>query len=108
MPVELSYCIVNTAQRELLVRCLAGLRRSACAGHQANECHMQGAVGCGIEQGLGNPQAPLLQWEVTEPRLALSPATVANLAADHAGQPVWVSQIGIHAASDPLLLHHIP
>lgn len=58
--------------------------------------------------GLGNPQAPTLQWEVTEARLALSAATVANLAVAHAGQSLWVRQIGIHAASDPLLLHLIP
>ena len=58
--------------------------------------------------GLGDPQAPILQWEVAEPRLVLPSATRAELTASHPGQPVWVSQIGIHAPSDPLLLHIIP
>ena len=54
--------------------------------------------------GLGSTLAPVLQWEVLEPRLDLA----AGFIASHSGQPIWVRQIGSHAASDPLLLHTIP
>jgi hypothetical protein len=54
--------------------------------------------------GLGDDAAPVLQWEVTEPWLDLAPALVAELSANHAGAPLWVRQIGSHAASDRLLL----
>jgi len=57
--------------------------------------------------GLGDASAPLLQWEVTDPWLDLTPATIADLSANHAGTPLWVRQIGSHSASDPLLLHVI-
>lgn len=58
--------------------------------------------------GLGDPLAPAMQWQVTEPRLDLSGTTVATITASHHGQPVWVRQIGSHATSDPLLLHTLP
>lgn len=58
--------------------------------------------------GLGDPQAPALQWEVVEPSLELAPALLATITADHAGKPFWVRQIGSFSASDPLLLHTVP
>ncbi|TIX49374.1 phage tail protein [Alteraurantiacibacter aquimixticola] len=57
--------------------------------------------------GLGDPQSPDLLWEVSEPALSIAPATAATLAADHAGKPIWVRQVGSFSASDPLLLHTI-
>jgi hypothetical protein len=54
--------------------------------------------------GLGEGEAPSLRWELTEPRLELSAATMAELHAAYPGQPLWVRQIGSFALSDPLLL----
>ena len=54
--------------------------------------------------GLGPVAAPLLQWEVSQPLLALPPATLSTITAAHAGQSLWVRQIGRHALSDPLHL----
>ncbi len=54
--------------------------------------------------GVGDTDAPALRWELGEPRLTLSAATRASLAADHAGQPLWVRQVGSFATSQPLLL----
>jgi hypothetical protein len=54
--------------------------------------------------GLGDTESPVLRWEVSEPRLTLSAAMLAQLASDHPGQPMWVRQVGSHAASASLLL----
>lgn len=57
--------------------------------------------------GIGSTNQPERVWEVAEAMLDFSPADIADLQANHAGQPVWVRQIGSYAASDPLLLHTI-
>jgi len=57
--------------------------------------------------GIGSTTQPERVWEVAKAMLDFSPADIADLQANHAGQPVWVSQVGSHAASDPLLLHAI-
>ncbi|RPF71269.1 GTA baseplate fiber-binding domain-containing protein [Aurantiacibacter spongiae] len=56
------------------------------------------------EIGVGAPDRPDLGWQVSEPTLALSPATLENLRRDHSGKPLWVRQIGSFARSQPLLL----
>lgn len=58
--------------------------------------------------GLGDPAMPLAVWQLGTPRLELSPQSLAQLAADHPRAPLWVRQIGTHAASDPLLLTTLP
>jgi hypothetical protein len=58
--------------------------------------------------GVGNPASPPLQWEVAVPWLVLPAAMAANLLSNHSGEPIWVRQVGSHAASAPLLLHTIP
>ena len=54
--------------------------------------------------GLGDPEQPALRWELTQPQLELSAATLAQLSNEHPGQPLWVRQIGSFAVSPPLLL----
>jgi len=54
--------------------------------------------------GIGDPSSPLLVWTVGEPRLDLEAAAWADLVAAHAGQPVWVRQVGAASLSDPLFL----
>lgn len=54
--------------------------------------------------GLGSPDSPDLRWEITQPRLELSAPLRAELTATHAGQALWVRQVGSFAVSDPLLL----
>jgi hypothetical protein len=54
--------------------------------------------------GLGDADAPALRWELSQPLIEFSPATLAQLATDHPGEPLWVRQVGTFAASDPLLL----
>lgn len=54
--------------------------------------------------GLGDVPQPMLRWEVGTPLLELSAATWAALRAGHAGEALWVRQIGSFAISDPLLL----
>jgi len=54
--------------------------------------------------GVGAPDAPAAGWQLAEPRLELSVAEFAQLAASHPGSPLWVRQLGSFAASDPLLL----
>lgn len=54
--------------------------------------------------GLGNPDAPLMLWQLSQPGLELAAATLAALTAEHSGEPLWVLQVGSFAASDPLLL----
>ena len=58
--------------------------------------------------GLGNPAAPLVQWEATQPQLLLSSATLAQVGTTYSGQPLWVRQVGSRSASDALLLHVLP
>jgi len=57
--------------------------------------------------GIGSTTQPERVWEVAKAMLDFSPADIADLQANHAGQPVWVRQVGSYAASDPLLLHTI-
>jgi hypothetical protein len=54
--------------------------------------------------GVGSTDAPTLHWTLAAPALTLSPATAAALSADHAGEPLWVRQVGSFALSPPLLL----
>lgn len=54
--------------------------------------------------GLGGTAQPVLRWQLDEARLTLSAALLAQLAAEHAGKPLWVRQAGSFAQSDPLLL----
>jgi hypothetical protein len=58
----------------------------------------------GYTVGLGDTGQPALRWEVAQPRLELSAATLAQLSSEHAGEPLWVRQVGSFAASPPLLL----
>jgi hypothetical protein len=55
--------------------------------------------------GLGDPDAPLVGWEVSAPRLRLDAASVAKLTIEHMGASIWVRQVGSFAMSDPLVLH---
>jgi hypothetical protein len=54
--------------------------------------------------GLGDTGQPAVRWELHQARLELSAATLAQLSGAHAGQPLWVRQVGSFAASPPLLL----
>jgi len=54
--------------------------------------------------GLGNTEQPLLRWELAQPRLELSAATLAQLSSAHPGERLWVRQVGSFAVSPPLLL----
>jgi hypothetical protein len=54
--------------------------------------------------GIGASDAPALRWEPGEPRLEIPAAAWASIRAAHAGQPLWVRQIGTAALSPPLLL----
>jgi hypothetical protein len=54
--------------------------------------------------GLGDTAQPALRWELSQPRLELSAATVAHLSSEHPGQPLWVRQVGSFAVSPALLL----
>lgn len=54
--------------------------------------------------GLGPADAPAMRWETTQPSLTLAAQTMLQLAQAHAGQPLWVRQIGRFAPSAPLLL----
>jgi len=57
--------------------------------------------------GAGSPDNPAAMWEITETWLSLAPTTVSSLSAAHPGAPLWVRQVGSHAASPPLLLHSL-
>lgn len=54
--------------------------------------------------GLGSSENPAVRWEVTSPTLVIPAGARAELAAAHAGEPLWVRQIGSFAQSDALLL----
>jgi hypothetical protein len=58
--------------------------------------------------GIGEVEDPFLWWEVSEPVLSLSAATVASLETDHPGAALWVRQVGSFAMSPPLLLTTLP
>ncbi len=57
--------------------------------------------------GVGPAETPLASWQASEPSIAFSAPEWAALAA-HAGQPLWVRQVGSHALSAPLLLTVLP
>jgi len=57
--------------------------------------------------GLGPVEAPVAEWEVSEPQLILAGGVVSGLAAAHPAAPLWVRQIGRFAQSDPLLLTYL-
>ena len=57
------------------------------------------------EVGAGPAEAPIALWRVAEPTLALAAGDLAPLPP---GTPLWVRQIGSHAASPPLALHLVP
>lgn len=54
--------------------------------------------------GIGDTEQPVLRWELARSELELSSATLAQLSATHAGEPLWVRQVGSFALSPPLLL----
>ena len=54
--------------------------------------------------GLGPPDAPLLFWESPFPTLTIDAATAVAMAQQHAGQALWVRQLGRFAPSDPLFI----
>jgi len=56
------------------------------------------------EVGLGNPDAPLMSWQISTPELVLDAATMSQLQNQHPGQNLWVRQIGTFARSHPLYL----
>lgn len=58
--------------------------------------------------GFGPPSAPIASWETTEPRLALSPATLAQLVAADPAAGFHVYQRGSLALSEPLSLGLLP
>ena len=60
------------------------------------------------EIGIGEPAKPERIWTSDQPRFDLSAASLADVAAAHPGQPVWVRQSGSYARSLPLLLTHLP
>ncbi|KLE34456.1 phage tail protein [Aurantiacibacter luteus] len=56
------------------------------------------------EVGLGDPDAPDVMWQVSEPALVIASADLGALRSDHGGKALWVRQIGTHARSLPLLM----
>lgn len=54
--------------------------------------------------GIGDSDAPVLRWEPHVPRLEIAAAAWASIRAAHAGQPLWVRQVGTAALSPSLLL----
>ncbi|MEO6041800.1 MAG: phage tail protein [Croceibacterium sp.] len=54
--------------------------------------------------GIGNVDAPAVRWDLTEPRLDVPAALLADLSAAHPGQPLWVRQVGSFGTSPALLL----
>lgn len=57
--------------------------------------------------GVGPVDLPAAQWETKTTSLQIDAITLAELRADHAGQPIWVRQLGGQSASDPLHLYTI-
>ena len=56
------------------------------------------------EIGCGPVEAPALRWEVGTNELMLGSAAMAEIAASHAGEPLWVRQIGSFGLSPALFL----
>ena len=56
--------------------------------------------------GFGPADSPDAQWQVSEPCLALPPATWSDLVAQYPEAQLWVRQIGTHAVSLPVALPH--
>jgi hypothetical protein len=54
--------------------------------------------------GIGDSEAPDLRWETGVPLLEIDAARWLSIKSAHAGKPLWVRQVGIAAASIPLLL----
>lgn len=54
--------------------------------------------------GVGAVDSPALRWNCTAPELTLSPTMLATLRWRHAGESIWVRQVGSFAMSPPLLL----
>jgi hypothetical protein len=54
--------------------------------------------------GVGLTDTPALRWETAAPQLEIDSATWASIRTAHAGQPLWVRQVGTFALSPPLLL----
>jgi hypothetical protein len=54
--------------------------------------------------GVGPADAPALRWETSSPHLEIDAASWASIRTAHAGQPLWVRQVGTFALSPPLLL----
>ncbi|GAA0269883.1 hypothetical protein GCM10009127_07360 [Alteraurantiacibacter aestuarii] len=54
--------------------------------------------------GIGDTASPAVRWEVTEPCLNLSVPDFEALQSSHAGQVLWVRQVGNHASSAALHL----
>ncbi len=54
--------------------------------------------------GVGDTEQPALRWELAGPELELSSAMLTQLSAAHAGEALWVRQVGSFALSPPLLL----
>lgn len=57
--------------------------------------------------GLGPPVSPLSVWQSEAPALTFDAATYDALLAEHAGQPLWVRQVGRFGQSDPLLITYL-
>jgi hypothetical protein len=58
--------------------------------------------------GLGPITAPLASWETSNADITFPAPEWTALTAAHAGQPLWVRQVGSHALSAPLLLTVLP
>jgi hypothetical protein len=58
--------------------------------------------------GLGPVTAPLASWETGNADITFPAPEWTALTAAHAGQPLWVRQVGSHALSAPLLLTLLP
>ena len=54
--------------------------------------------------GLGPVDAPVSQWDTSEPRFSLPAAQWAAFSSTHPGADLWVRQVGSHAVSLPTLL----
>ena len=56
------------------------------------------------EVGVGDPDQPVISWEVGEPQLTISAGQLASLQSAHSGKSLWVRQIGSHARSEALFI----
>jgi len=57
--------------------------------------------------GVGDSEAPALRWNTSELHIELPPDIVSVLRDDHAGERLWVRQVGTFGISDPVLLRVI-